>query len=63
MIQPIQPYQLPQPYQRVQQVVPNHVQAQWVELIVPVLSGIMMLVFITGMVRDLFKGEEVKLPL
>lgn len=45
-----------------QQVLPYQIQAQWVELIVPVLVGMMMLVFISGMVRDLFKGKEVKLP-
>jgi TRAP-type C4-dicarboxylate transport system permease small subunit len=49
-----------QPYQQIQS---QAVQAQWVELIVPVLVGIMLLAFIAGMVRDLFKGAEVKLPL
>lgn len=44
------------------EVQPATVQAQWVQYITPVLVGIMMLVFIGGMVRDLFKGEEVKLP-
>lgn len=39
------------------------VQAHWVELIMPVMIGVMMLVFVAGMVRDLFKGKEVKLPL
>lgn len=53
MNQQIQPQQQVQPYQ---------VVAQWAELIVPVMAGIMLLVFIAGMVRDLFKGEEVKLP-
>jgi hypothetical protein len=48
------------PYQQVQ---PQAVQAQWVQYIVPVLVGVMLLAFIAGMVRDLFKGEEVKLPL
>ncbi len=52
-----------QPYQQVQQVVPYQVQVQWVELIVPVLNGIMLLVFVAGMVRNLFKGEKVELPL
>lgn len=42
---------------------PQQVLAQWVELIVPVLVGVMMVVFIAGMTRDLFKGKEVKLPL
>lgn len=51
------------PQEQIQQVTPYQVQAQWVELIVPVLVGLMMLVFVGGMVRDLFKGEEVKLPL
>lgn len=41
---------------------PEQYQPQWVELIVPVLAGIMMLVVIMGMVRDLFLGKEVKLP-
>jgi hypothetical protein len=49
------------------QVVPqtqpqSQVVPQWVELIVPILVGVMMVVFIAGMVRDLIKGEEVKLP-
>lgn len=52
-----------QPQEQIQQVGPYQVQAQWVEVIVPVLVGIMLLVFIAGMVRNLFKGEEVKLPL
>jgi len=51
--QEIQPYQQLQPYQ---------VQALWVELIVPVLTGIILVLFIAGMLRDLFKGKEVKLP-
>ncbi len=46
-----------------QQVQPYQVQVQQIQYIVPVLVGIMLLVFIGGMVRDLFKGEEVKLPL
>ncbi len=37
-------------------------QVQWVQYIAPVVMGIMMLVLIAGMVRDLIKGEEVKLP-
>jgi len=41
---------------------PAAVTAQWVELIVPAMVAIMMLVYIAGMVRDLFRGEEVKLP-
>ncbi len=52
-----------QPYQQVQQVVPYQVQTQWVELIVPVMNGIMLLVFVAGMVRNLVKGEKVELPL
>lgn len=37
--------------------------AQWVQYIVPVLTGMMMLVIIAGMVRDLIKGEKVEMPL
>ena len=44
-------------------VSPYQVTAQWVELIAPVLGGIMLAVLIAGMVRDLFTGKEVKLPL
>ena len=52
-----------QPQQQIQQVVPYQVQAQLVQYITPVLVSIMLLVFIAGMIRDLFKGKEVKLPL
>ena len=52
-----------QPYQQVEQFEPDQVQTQWVELIVPVLNGIMLLVFVAGMVRNLVKGEKVELPL
>ncbi len=52
--------QLVQPQGQIQ---PTTVQAQWVQYITPVLVGIMFCVLIAGMVRDLFKGEEVKLPL
>ena len=52
-----------QPYQQVEQFEPDQVQTQWVELIVPVMNGIMLLVFVAGMVRNLVKGEKVELPL
>jgi len=35
---------------------------QWQELIIPVMVGIILLVYAGGMVRDLFFGREVKLP-
>lgn len=35
---------------------------QWTEFIIPVMIGVMILVFIAGMVRDLIKGKEVRLP-
>ena len=58
------PLVVPQP-QVVPQTQPQSqtVQPQWVEYIMPVMVGVMMLVFVAGMVRDLFKGKEVKLPL
>ena len=46
-----------------EQVSPYQVTAEWVELIAPVLAGIMLAVLIAGMVRDLFTGKEVKMPL
>jgi hypothetical protein len=52
-----------QPYQQVEQFEPDQVQTQWVELIVPVMNGIMLLVFVAGMVRNIVKGEKVELPL
>ena len=51
------------PQQVQPQVTPTSVEAQFVQYIMPVLISIMFLVFIAGMIRDLFKGEEVKLPL
>lgn len=41
---------------------PQQYYVQWVESIVPVLAGVMMVVLILGMIRDLIKGKEVKLP-
>jgi hypothetical protein len=41
---------------------PAQYQAQWVEFIMPVMMGLIMLVFVGGMIRDLFMGKEVKLP-
>jgi len=41
---------------------PTQYQPQWVEFIVPVLMGLILLVVIAGMVRDLIKGEKVELP-
>lgn len=40
----------------------QYYQPQWVEVIAPILAGVVMLVFIMGMVRDLFKGKEIALP-
>lgn len=51
------------PQQVQPQVTSTSVEAQFVQYIMPVLISIMFLVFIAGMIRDLFKGEEVKLPL
>jgi len=51
--QELQPYQQVQPYQ---------VQALWVQYIMPILTGMILVLFIAGMLRDLFKGKEVKLP-
>ena len=41
---------------------PAQYQPQWVEFIVPVLMGLILLVVIASMVRDLIKGEKVELP-
>jgi uncharacterized membrane protein YhdT len=37
-------------------------QPQWIELIPTVVVGLMFIVVMFGMVRDLFKGKEVKFP-
>jgi TRAP-type C4-dicarboxylate transport system permease small subunit len=42
--------------------VPAQYSPQWVELIVPVVVGMMFMVVLFSMIRDLFKGREVKLP-
>jgi len=44
------------------QVAPATVQAMWVQYITPIIVGLIFVVFLAGMIRDLFKGEEVKLP-
>lgn len=45
-----------------EQIRPQLIQAQWIQYIMPIMTGIVSLVFISGMVRDLVKGKEVKLP-
>lgn len=51
--------QLVQPQEQIQAQL---VVAQWVQYIVPIITGITGAIYAVGMVRDLVKGREVKLP-
>lgn len=54
--------QYPQQYYYYQYTPQQYQVYQWQAAIIPVLMLVMGLVFIMGMVRDLIKGKELKLP-